>query len=570
MLRFLSIQHLAIIESLGIEFSPGLNVLTGETGAGKSIVVGAIDLLLGGRAASDLVRTGADVATVQAIVETIDNKELIVRRELSSSGRSRAFLDDALVTATRLREVMAPLVDLHGQHEHQQLLDPSEHLPLLDAFAHLDAERAEVARAWTRLCAAREAAAAIAMDERERHARLEMARFQLAEIDRVSPREGEDDALLAERKILQNADRLLRLAGQAYQDLYESEGAALARLAGVWKRLDELAVLDPRFLPFVTTRDAVQPVLQDLAFTLRGYSGELDASPERLQQVEDRLASLERLKRRYGLTLADVCGTAVALRETVSMLERSAGRRAELEVEVNGARAAYASAAGRLSEARQLAAPDLSARVERELRPLAMERARCEFRVSAQPDVDGQWGSTGFDRGEFMLSANPGEDPRPLARIASGGELSRVMLAMKTVASTDAPGKTLVFDEVDSGVSGRVADTVGRRLHRLGERFQVICVTHLPQVASWADAHYRVEKVVSGGRTSVSAVPLPPDARVVDVARLLAGQSVSPAAVETAREMLQAAGESKDKTKGERAKVKGESARKVAGAKVPR
>jgi DNA repair protein RecN (Recombination protein N) len=551
MLRFLSIERLAIIDSLAIEFAPGFNVLTGETGAGKSIVVGAIELLLGGRATAELVRTGSETAVVQGCMETVDNKEVIVRREISTSGRSRAFIDDTLVTAATLRSVMTPLIDLHGQHDHQQLLDPAGHIHLLDAFIDATAEREAVEVAWKDYADAQRAVATLTMDERERLARLEMARFQLSEIQKVAPEPEEDDRLAAERIVRQNAERLRQLSAHAYEELYDDEVAAMTRLARVWRDVEQLAALDPRWQGHLVVREAVAPALEDLAFALRKYHGEVDAPPERLQVVEDRLASIERLKRKYGPSLADVIEHGHEFESTVQLLERASENKAELEARAASARAAFLVAASVLSARRRAGAPKLSARVEAELADLAMERARCAFQFEACPDHEEQWGSLGFDTGEFVFSANPGEALRPLARIASGGELSRVMLALKSVASTDQPGKTLVFDEVDTGISGRVADTVGRRLRTLGKRFQVISVTHLPQVAAYATAHFSVAKRIADGRSRVVVAKLDEASRSEDLGRLLAGPTVTPAVLETARELIRHAGESESNSKGE-------------------
>lgn len=559
MLRFLSISRLAIIDALSVEFAPGFNVVTGETGAGKSIVVGAIDLLLGGRASSELVRAGADLASVQAVLETIDNKELIIRREVSASGRSRAFVHDTLVSAASLRELTGPLVDLHGQHDHQQLLDPAEHLRVLDALARAEAEVAEVASAWEQLARAREAVEALSMGQREREARLEVARFQLAEIERVAPEAGEDDSLAVERQVLANAERLQRLVADAYNELYDNDGAVLSRLAHVWRRLDEAAALDPH-LDLGEARRLVQPVLEDAAISLRAYLGRLEASPDRLQQVEDRLAAIERLKRRYGPTLDEVLARAAELRRTLATLDASAERIEELRASLMAAEQTYREAARTLSLSRAEAAHRLPPLLERELAELAMERTRCSFPLENDLGRPDRWTARGVDRGELFISANAGEAPRPLARIASGGELSRVMLALKTLVSTDAVGKTLVFDEVDAGISGRVADSVGRRLRVLGERFQVICITHLPQVAAHATAHFHVSKRLVDGRTLAEMTQLDGPDRVEELARLLAGRDVTQSARATARDMLDTAasaggpvgaGESKIKAKGE-------------------
>jgi len=554
MLRFLSVRHLAVIEHLEVEFEPGLNVLTGETGAGKSIIVGAIDLLLGGRASADLVRTGESLATVQAIFERPGGGETIVRREVSNQGRSRAFIDDTLATSSALRDLGAGLLDLHGQHEHQALLDPSEHLDLVDAYAGLpDAVAGVAARfdAWRSAVAARDRTR---LDEREKRARIELAAFELQEIDRVAPATDEDERLGAERSLLGNADRLSRLANEAYAALYESEGAALGALGLVWKRVADLAVLDDRFTPYLEQRDEIKSRLDDLAFFLRGYGANLDASPERLQAVEDRLAKLERLKRKYGPAMSDVLARQAALKDELAALDASDERAAALAAREQDARAEFLSAAQGISKARRAAGRRLSQTLEAALAELAMPKSKVDIRftdLSSEPD---RWTAAGVDAGEFFCSPNPGEELRPLARIASGGELSRIMLALRSLAAPEAAGRTLVFDEVDAGIGGAAADAVGARLQTLARRFQVLSVTHLPQIAARADAHFSITKHVRGGRTTTALARLDDSGREEEIARMIAGAAVSPKVLASAREMLatrRAAPKSEVKAKGE-------------------
>ena len=538
MLRFLSIRNLAVIDRLELEFASGLNVLTGETGAGKSILVGAVGLLAGGRASSDLVRSGEDAAIVEAAFETAAGAELIVRREISAaSGRSRAFLDGALVSSTALREAAGPLVDLHGQHEHQRLLDPSTHLELLDTFAELGTDRAAVAERFGRFQHLRSAQQALSTRGREARDRAEFLAFQLQEIRRTAPRAGEDDELAAERRVLANADRLQRLCTEAYTLLYEGEGAAIPALSAAWKKVAELATIDAQFAPHLEARDAIRPALEDLAFFLRSYAAGIDASPARLQQVEDRLDALERLKKKHGPLLADVLRRGDELERELAALDTSEARAAALEQELAAAAAEYLDAASRLSERRRLAAADFSQRLERSLADLAMARTRCEVRFAPDGETTA-WSERGVDEGEFYISPNEGEEVRPLARIASGGELSRIMLALKTLAPTDAPGKTLIFDEVDAGIGGTVADIVGSRLRALGERYQVLCITHLPQIAAYGTTHFRIAKGVKEGRTVTGVERLGPRERELELARMIAGADVSASVRASAREML--------------------------------
>lgn len=539
MLRFLSISHLAVIDRLELEFAPGLNALTGETGAGKSILVGAVGLLVGGRASAELVRTGEETAAVQAIFDGDDGAELIVRREVSAQGRSRAFVNGSLVTTAALRDAIGPLVDLHGQHEHQVLLDPSSHLDVLDEFAGLTAARAGVASAFRTWQQHRDERDRLLAARQQKASRAEFLAFQLAEIDRAAPRAGEDEELAATRSVLVNADRLQRLCGDAYGALYEGDEAALSALGTVWKRVAELASIDARFAPYLEARDGIKSQLEDLAFFLRSYAAGIDASPARLQELEDRLAILERLKKKHGPTLGDVLAKAGELRREHDDLEHADERVAALDASVDAARESYLAAARTLSNERRAAAHEFSRLLERSLVELAMGRTHCDVRFS-DPADESRWSDRGVDEGEFYISPNPGEDLRPLARIASGGELSRIMLALKTLATTDAAGKTLIFDEVDAGIGGAVADRVGARLGRLGDRFQVLCITHLPQIAAYASTHFRIEKNVRGGRTATDVVRVDGADRVAEIARMIGGASVTASVTASAAEMLQA------------------------------
>jgi DNA repair protein RecN (Recombination protein N) len=546
MLRFLRVEHLAVIDAVQVEFEPGLNVLTGETGAGKSMLVEAVGLLIGGRASSDLIRTGESQASVQAVFEDGDT-ELIARREITSQGRSRAFVNDTLVTAAALKDQMSPLVELHGQHEHQTLLDPQSHLLMLDEFAELTPDRDGVAVAfceWHRLQSELEA---FQMDEREKAARLELLTFQIGELDKASVRAGEDEALETTRRVLANADKLQRLCNEAYAALYDSDQAALANLASVWKRVGELAAVDPAFQPHVDARESIKSQLEDLALTLRNYAEGIDASPARLQEVEDRLALVERMKRKYGPTLSDVADRRTRLTQQRDALQNADERRAGLESDAKAARDTFLNTARSLSRKRRDAAKIFSRRLQELLGELAMGRTQFEFRFESDPP-ESAWNESGIDVAECYLSANVGEDLRPLARIASGGELSRIMLAIRTLAAAAAPGKTLIFDEIDAGIGGRVADVVGKKLSRIGQSFQVMCITHLPQIAAAGAAHFQISKSVSNGRTQTRVVRLNQSERIEELARMIGGAEPTDAARAAARELL---GESERITKDE-------------------
>ncbi len=580
MIRFLAIRNLAVIESVTVDFEQSFNILTGETGAGKSILVEAVGLLLGGRATQDLIRTGEDVATVEAIFETEDGSELIVRREIMSQGRSRAFINGALATAAALKDLSNRLVELHGQQEHQQLLDPTQHLALLDSWAGLDAVRTHVASAFATVRGLREQFDRLRMDDRERAARLDLVEFQLNELRKASLVAGEDESLIADRQLLRSADTIQRLCGESYTELYDSEASALSALGHVWKRLGELAAIDPRFAPYLDARDNIKAQLEDLAFTLRDVAGGIDASPGRLQQVEDRLALIERLKRKHGGSLEEAIAHRDRLAAEHHALTGGQSSIAEIEQQLAGAGGTFLAAAKHLSEARRAAASTFARAIERELAELAMERTKFDARLVTS-EAEGQWTEAGIDAGEFFLSPNVGEDLRPLARIVSGGELSRVMLALKTLSAlaegneltggtpkTQAPSpKTLIFDEVDAGIGGRVATVVGQKLASLGDRFQVLCITHLPQIAACGSTHFLIEKRSNGRRTMTSVSQLKGDERVAEIARMMmGGAAAGEKAMASARELLEKSGPQMAETA--QTGAKGESERRKSPQKA--
>jgi DNA repair protein RecN (Recombination protein N) len=557
MLRVLRIRNLAVIESVEVEFGPGFNVMTGETGAGKSIVVEAVGLLLGARASADLVRTGEPQATIEAVFDDA-GRTLLVRREVTSQGRSRSFINGAVATAAALRDLSLRLVELHGQHEHQALLDPLSHLPLLDSYAQLDADAEEVSSHWASVRRLRDQLDRARMDGREKAARLDLIAFQLGEIDKASPRVGEDDELATEKQVLANAERVRRLCDESYAALYDSDDAVLGGLGRVWKRVGELASIDAQFAEYLGARDVIKSQLEDLAAFLRRYAEDIDASPGRLQQVEDRLALLERLKRKYGPTLQDVIEKGSSLRTEREFLSGSSETASELAKALEEASRAYLEAARALSSKRKVAARRFATPLEALLAELAMERTRFEVRFVAGDLSEEAWSERGIDQAEFYVSPNPGEDLRPLSRIVSGGELSRVMLALKTMAVDEQSGKTLIFDEVDAGIGGRVADVVGSRLHRLGERFQVLCITHLPQIAARASRHFHIDKTIRGSRTVTSVRQLDDAGHVEEIGRMIGGAVVTEQLRASAQDLLRAGqvavpteAKGKQKTKGE-------------------
>ena len=545
MIRFLGIHDLAIVDTLECEFEPGFNVLTGETGAGKSIIVGAIGLLVGERGSSGAVRTGADRAVVQAAFETTAGGETIVRREVAAAGRGRIFIDDTLALATTLRKLGRRLLDIHGQHAHQALLDPRTHLALLDAYGGDEASVGTVADRYEVWRAARAHLVEAERGAREQAERTEALAFALAEIERISPEAGEDERLRIERTRLANAERLEALAGGAYGRLYERDDSIVSALSTVWRQVEELATLDPSFIPYLEARTSVEPALDELARALRSCAADVEASPQRLAEVESRLAEIERLAKRHGGSLAAVLDRRRDIADELDGTADDAARLASLVAAVDAARHAYLAAAATLSTRRTEWAAALAPALARELHALAIPDGRFDARLDRGLD-ETHWGASGTDSAELFFSANPGEDLRPLSKIASGGELSRVMLALKTLATVDDRGKTLVFDEVDAGIGGDAAYRVGERLRRLGERFQVLCVTHSPQLAAHATTHFHVSKEVAGGRTRTRIDRLSDAGRVAELTRLMTGRSGGAARAGAAELLAQAGAKDED------------------------
>ncbi len=557
MLKTLRIRNLVTIEDLGVEFGPGLNVLTGETGAGKSIVVDALGLLAGDRGDTALVRTGADRAVIEAafdlapddplaallIARGLDEGDegLIVRRELAASGSGRVIINGSPSTVGVLRELGDALVDLHGQHEHQGLLSPERHVALLDAYGGHDDARSAVAAA-SRF--ALEAAARLARLQelgREGQQRAQILRETLREIRSVDPKPGELEALRRDRAILQNGSQIVDLLDQAIARWDEGDAPAIASLHAAERRVDELGRIDPSLAPMASRLESARLEVEDARDTLLAYRGKLDFDPGRLESIESRRAAIERLLLKWGPSEEDAHGAADQAERELATIDNLDAEVAGAETALAAATDAYAASAAILSKRRAEAAARLGPSVAAELKPLAFGKAR--FEVVLTPKQGASFPPAGAERAEFFLAANPGEPARPIARAASGGELSRLMLALHVVLDGASPGKVLIFDEVDAGVSGSVAVAVGARLARLAARHQVLCVTHLPQVAAHADGHYHVSKRVASGRTHTEIVALTGDERVNELARMLGGRQATDASRENAAELLAEAAE---------------------------
>ncbi|HKP68354.1 MAG TPA: DNA repair protein RecN [Pyrinomonadaceae bacterium] len=556
MLTLLKIKNIALIDSLEVEFGDGLNLLTGETGSGKSIIVDSLGALTGDRVSSDLVKEGEQSATIEGLFSLststdlrsifdesgieIDGSELIVRRELSLSGKNRVFVNNQLVTQSFLKRVGAFLVDIHGQGEQASLFDPATHLELLDAFASVDAERARCAEAYREWSATRNELESLRRDESNKLQLLDILKFQVEEIGRAGLTTGEDAELDEEKRKLSNVEKLSTLTGDTYTLLYEQDASTLATLERAARKIDELASFDSAFADYREPLATARAVLEDLATTARDYRNSLEFSPTRLEEIENRLAEIARLTRKYGGTVESALEHLADSQQRLSNIETAEFREQQLEKKLATERIAYLQTAAALHEKRVAAATRFEKEVETSLKAVALEKAKFEVRVSEpEDDADTHFSANGFDRVEFYFSANPGESPRPLVKVASGGEASRLMLILKTTAKTSEAEKASVFDEIDTGIGGRVAESVGLKLKQLARSQQVLCVTHQPQVAALADRHFAVEKSMGRNKTRIAIRELIEEERIEEIARMLAGEKITESARTHAAEMIE-------------------------------
>jgi DNA repair protein RecN (Recombination protein N) len=559
----LVVENYAVVERVRVRFHAGLNLLTGETGSGKSIVVDALGLVLGGRGSADMVRSDAQRTRVAAIFEApkdpallhlldqagapVEDGELLIEREVLAGGKSRAFLGNRPVTLALLREIAPFLGDIHGQHEQQQLFLSEAQLLSLDDFAGLDHQREEVGHLFRRWKAMEGELEELNRSEQEKLRMADLWSFQRKEIDAAALKPGEDAQLEQERVVLRNVAKLQENANAAYAALYEEQESVSTQLRTALKRVEELARIDASLDRVVETLKSAAIGVDDASDAIRDYLDRLEADPKKLDDIESRLALIERLKRKYGGTsvtssLDDVLAFLDDVRAKMEGIETAGDRKAKLEQDLAQASAAYQERATALTMARKGAAEKLSKKVEAELDSLALESA--VFRI--QVEAAANWTANGADRVDFLISANAGETPRALDKVASGGELSRIALALKTslihptgrAARANAVQRTLVFDEIDSGIGGGVAEAVGRRLKKLSALSQVLCVTHLAQVAGFADHHYSVEKREVKGRTVAEIEELTGDARTREIGRMLSGQLVTPEALKHAEQLI--------------------------------
>ncbi len=564
MLEFLKVRNIALIDEIEIEFGEGLNLLTGETGSGKSIIVDSLGTLTGGRVSADLIKTGTESASIEGLftlprdsaaletlaaagieIEETERCEIIIRRELSA-GRNRIFINGQLTTQAVLRSIGPSLVAIHGQGEQSELFDRASHLLLLDRFAGVFAQSETTKKAFTAYREKKNELTALKTDEAEKLRLVDVLRFQIDEISRANLRPDEEGELKAEKLRLNNVEKLSALSSEVFELLYNDASSSSATIEKAHRKVEELAQFEPKFADYFEGLNSASAVIEDLAITARDLGGRLEFSPERLEEIENRLAEILRLSRKYGGTAESVLQHLAESEKRLDAIETSELREKELRAELAERRDAYLTAALELSKKRSAAARRFEKSVEASLKNVALEKARFEVRIQTPNDGEfesqefDEFSPDGIDRVEFFFTANPGEPPKPLARVASGGEASRLMLILKTAAGS-VDGGTSVFDEIDAGIGGRVAEAVGLKLRSLAGSQQVLCVTHQPQVASKADKHFLIEKTMNKSRTVISVRELKPAERVEEIARMLAGEKITAAARENAKELIASA-----------------------------
>jgi DNA repair protein RecN (Recombination protein N) len=565
MLTNLSISNFALVDRLEVEFPSGLVIVTGETGSGKSIIIGALGLLLGARATADAVRKEKEKAVIEGVFQITGNKrvgallreleieagdDLIMRRELTAKGQSRCYANDSPITLAVQRQIGELLVDLHGQHEHQSLLRVDTHIHMVDDFGGLDGMVHLYREARAKLQAVTRERDELRTREQQLAEKREFYAFQLGEIDAVGPREGEEEELERELLILENAEKLYATTSELSASLLDGEESVRDRLVVARNQLQDLAAIDPAFADASKECAAAEAIVSELARLIQAYNARVEFNPERLDQLRDRLGRLALLKRKFGGSIAATLAHREHIAQEIALAENFDGVLARLEVQRLEAEARCGELAQQLSEKRHDVSRKIDKAIVAELEKLGMPKARFSTRITQETGGEGSGdtvaagahrvtlNSRGYDRVEFYISTNAGEEEKPLARTASGGEVSRIMLALKSILAKSDRLPVLVFDEIDVGVSGRVAQAVGKSLKSLSEYHQIVTITHLPQIAGLADAHFTVAKGESGGRTSTTMRRLSLDDQVREVARLMSGTEVTDAGLQGARELM--------------------------------
>ena len=564
MLKSLRIRNFAIVEDLVVEFFPGLNVLTGATGAGKSIIIGALNLALGERASSEMIRTGADCAIVEAVFEIkpknpieknlselgilCNEDQLIIRREISSKGSGKCFLNDRLVTLANLKFIGDLLADLHGQHEHQSLLDSKEHLTYLDNYAEAGDLLARVGNYYSKLKKKLEELEELKRIDKVSREKKELYQFQLNEITRASLSVEEEEKLSTEKKILENSEALFQIASMVFQELYDIDGSIIERLSLTKKELEKGGEYDPRFKEHIENLDSALLQLNDSSRFLQGYKDSLNFDPEKLEKIRERLNLINSLKKKYGQSVEEVLSYADKIKVDLEKIENRDELIQETEQEIKDLRQILKKDSMLLSDKRKEKGSELARKIKKELSFLGMERCDFEVKISQREEENGlleingkryDVDEKGLDQVEFYVSPNPGEELKPLAKIASGGEISRIMLALKSVLAKSDQIPTMIFDEVDVGIGGEIAEAVGKRMKTLSSTYQIICITHLQQIASQADYHFKVYKEVSKNRTIAKIKLLSREERIKEIARMIGGKKISDLSLEHAAEMIE-------------------------------
>jgi DNA repair protein RecN (Recombination protein N) len=546
MLRELRIKNLAIIDDLKVGFEDGLNVLTGETGAGKSIIVDSLSLALGSRAQSDLIKSGEKEAVVQAYFELEGLNELpdigiaisdglILRRSISATGKSRAYINDTMVSLQSLAEIGKSLVDIHGQHEHQSLLSVDKHRLFLDSYGKLQEDRGKVELLYKEVQTLKIEEDDLKQKVKDRAHRLDLLRFQINEIDTAFLKVGEKENLIEEKTILSNLSRLNELTDTAYSMIYGSENSCVERLSSIIAKVREMSSIDHSASDILNMLESALPAIEDAAISLRGYKDRYDFEPEKLAEIEERLELIKKLEKKYGEGIETVFRYRIEAEKELKGLEFTDERLDSIEAEFKVKEDMLLSAALSLTGKRKKIAKKIEELVKNELRELAFSKA--DFEIDIKQEAISP---NGLDKVEFLFSANPGEPPKPLAKTASGGELSRVMLALKSILADFDSIPVLIFDEVDAGIGGKTAEGVGKKLKAISNKHQVLCTTHLPQIASMGDFHLKIEKGQRDGRVYVEVKELKGRERLDEIARMLSGK-ITEVSLKHAKELIESA-----------------------------
>lgn len=549
MLKYLKIKNLAIIEDLEVELEKGFNIFTGETGAGKSIIMDGIRLIFGERADPDMVRTGEKKAEISAVIEIEDeslkkefpsfpweNNEIILRREIPVSGKGRIYFNGSPVPLSVLKSLGERLFDIFGQNDHIFLLNTDYHLDYLDSFGNLIPFRDEVEKIWNKLQTLKKEKEEIEKRERERAQRLDFIEYQIKEIEGANLKIGEDEELERERFKLINAEKLFSEAESALEICYSGERSVSSLLKTLSKKIEELSKFEPDFLSHIKSIEEFSLTADELGRALSEFRDGIEVNPLKLEKIEERIHTIEKLKKKWGPSIKDILESLESAKREKEILLSSEEKLESLKNEIENLEKEYDRLAEELSRRREEKKKILEKEIEKELSFLGMEKSR--FIVKLERVSSEKKGAKGIDFCEFYISPNPGEEPRPMAKIASGGELSRIMLAIKSVGREKEKPKLLIFDEIDSGIGGAVAEAVGERLKKIAAKHQVICITHLPQIASFAENHYKIYKVVEKGRTFTKLEELEWESRVNEIARMMVGVNITETSLKNAEEIL--------------------------------